>query len=146
MAHARIVGRELQRALERPNGLLLVASHDEGAGEVHEHLGRGRSTPDAFLAEADASLAIPLDEHQREPVIGEHARVVQVAPVRFFEDLVRRLRVGVEQRAAFFDDLRELRRGERLVMRRVRRRGRQRRARQSRGRARRPGGDLHDGA
>src|SRR6267143_3165079 len=56
VAHARIAGRQLQRAMQRPDRLLLVAGHHQRLGQVDQHLGGRGPAPDRLLAEADAAL------------------------------------------------------------------------------------------
>src|SRR5438132_3196965 len=97
LADARVVRRQLHRLAQRAHRLLLVARHDQRLGEVDQRLGRLQSAPQRLLAEADAALAIAFDQDQRQTVVGEDTRVVQVATPGLGEDLVRCFGVRLEE-------------------------------------------------
>jgi hypothetical protein len=133
LAHPRIVGGQLHRLAQSAHCLLLVAGDHQRLGEVDQRLGALQAAPQRLLAEADAALPVALDQHQREAVVRQHARVVQVPPPGLLEDLVRRLRVRLQQRAALVDGLVQLAAvHQRLRLRRLHRRGHLRHARRGR--------------
>ena len=103
--HPWVVGRQLHRLAQRAHCLLLVPRHHQRARQVDQRLRGLQTSAQRFLAEPDSALAIALDQHQREPVVGEHARVVEVSPPGPLEDLVGRARIQIEQRAALVEDL-----------------------------------------
>src|SRR3954468_237337 len=103
-AHAWIVRRELHGLAQGADRVLLVARHHQRARQVHQRLGGLQPAAQRLLAEADAALPISFDQHQRQAVVREDARIVQVAPPGLLEDLVRRAGIEIEQRASFVED------------------------------------------